>query len=225
MDKKLQVMELWRRNFQDTETFIQFYFSRKYSDTHALVYENNGKVLSAFLMLPYPMTWQGISLTTSYISGACTLEEARNHGYMSSLLKKAFQEMYKRGIAFSTLIPAENWLFDYYRKLGYAAVFDYSTERYQIDAGIPISPTLSIHCPPCYDPEFAESVYAYFKQKMQSRNCCIQHPKEDYQAVIEETYLSGGRLAAVYASYSASPIGWALAIPEEGIIRIKECFY
>lgn len=219
-------MELWRRNFQDTETFIQFYFSRKYSDKHALVYEENDKALSAFLMLPYPMNWQGISLETAYISGACTLQEARNHGYMTRLLKKALAIMHQKGVALSTLIPADKWLFDYYGKLGYAAVFDHSTEKYQMnDAQNTPGHPLVVHCPSVYDADFTQSLFPYFDQKMNCRTCCIQHPAEDYLAVVEEAYLSGGRLAAVQTPDSASPQGWALAVPEEGIVRIKECFY
>lgn len=217
-------MELWKCTFHDSDTFIRFYFDRKYRDDRSLLHEENGKALSAFLMLPYPMNWQGISLNTAYISGACTREEARNQGYMSSLLKKAFQQMYKSNIALSTLIPAEEWLFEYYGKLGYATIFDYTTEIYETDTQSPVDTTFSIRCPANYDPDFAESVFPYFEQKTQSRSCCIQHPASDYQAVIEEAYLSGGRLAAIYDSHSGTLQGWALAVPEEGVVRIKECF-
>ena len=55
MNKKQQVMELWRRCFEDTDEFIRFYFERKYSDANSLIYEENGKALSALQMLPYPM--------------------------------------------------------------------------------------------------------------------------------------------------------------------------
>lgn len=224
MEKKLQVMELWRRNFHDSEEFIQFYFARKYSDSNSLVYEENGRALSAFLMLPYPMYWQGLSLNTSYISGACTSEEARNHGFMTLLLTEAFLEMNKREIALSTLIPAEEWLIDFYGKLGYTTVFDYSIEKHQMDIQQPDS-SFFVNCPPNYDPGFAKSLFPYFDKKMKSRTCCVQHPSEDYLAIVEDTYLSGGRLAAIYAPGRDLPAGWALAVPEQEIIRIKEFFF
>ena len=103
-------MELWRRCFEDTDEFIRFYFERKYSDANSLIYEENGKALSALQMLPYPMRWENVTVNTSYISGACTLPDVRNRGFMTLLLQNALQEMYDRGIAFSTLIPAEDWL-------------------------------------------------------------------------------------------------------------------
>ena len=103
-------MELWRRCFEDTDEFIRFYFERKYSNANSLIYEENGKALSALQMLPYPMRWENVTVDTSYISGACTLPDVRNRGFMTLLLQNALQEMYDRGIAFSTLIPAEDWL-------------------------------------------------------------------------------------------------------------------
>ena len=56
MNKKQQVMELWRRCFEDTDEFIRFYFERKYSDANSLIYEENGKALEH---VPYPMSATG----------------------------------------------------------------------------------------------------------------------------------------------------------------------
>ena len=55
-------MELWRRCFEDTDEFIRFYFERKYSDANSLIYEENGKALSALQMLPYPMRWENVAV-------------------------------------------------------------------------------------------------------------------------------------------------------------------
>lgn len=222
MDKKEQIINLWKQNFDDPEEFVRFYFDQKYSDENSLLFEEDGKAMSALLMLPYPMSWMDTAIKTSYISGACTQKEARNHGLMTLLLKEAFQEMNKRGIALSTLIPAEEWLYSYYGNLGYAAVFDYSIKKLSINPERPILPVIS---PDKFDADFANRLLPYFEQKMRSRSCCIQHPGNDYLAIIQENYLSGGRVAATFSPNSVTPTGWALAIPENGIIKVKECFY
>lgn len=215
-------MELWRRNFHDSEEFIQFYFNRKYSDEYSLVLEENGKALSAFLMLPYPMSWGGTMLPTYYISGACTLKEVRNHGLMTMLLKTAFAEMNKHNIALSILIPAEEWLFNYYNSLGYATVFNCSFEHFTPKDDL--EPTdIQVEIPETFDPIVASQYFNYFDTKMKERNCCIQHPLDDYLAVVEETYMSGGRL--LVTSYSSNLSGWALAVPEENRILVKEMVY
>lgn len=222
MEKKQQVMELWRKIFQDPEDFIRFYFNKKYSDENSLVYEENNQALSSLLMLPYPMTWLGINMTTSYISGACTIPEARNQGLMPLLLVEAFTRMHKNQIAISTLIPAEAWLFDYYRKLGYASVFDYSIEIYDSVFSLDDS-SIQVISPEDFNPDFSRSTFSFFDQAMRKRPCCIQHPLEDYMAIIEEIYRCGGRLLVAYQNRNIC--GWALIIPEAENILINEIVY
>lgn len=157
-------MELWRRCFEDTDEFIRFYFERKYSDANSLIYEENGKALSALQMLPYPMRWENVTVDTSYISGACTLPDVRNRGFMTLLLQNALQEMYDRGIAFSTLIPAEDWLFGYYAGQGYVTVFDYALHTYT-PANQTIPNTLSLTTSDRFDANFARNLFPYFDQE------------------------------------------------------------
>ena len=38
--------------------------------------------------------------------------------------------MESRKVALTVIIPADPWLFDYYRDLGYTEAFDYSEETY-----------------------------------------------------------------------------------------------
>ena len=49
---------------------------------------------------------------------------------MRQLLQETFEEMERREVAISALIPADPWLFDYYREQGYTEAFDYSVETY-----------------------------------------------------------------------------------------------
>ena len=224
MEKKQQVMELWRRCFHDTDEFIRFYFDHKYSDENSLVYEENGKALSALQMLPYPMSWKDTLIQTSYISGACTLQEARNRGIMTMLLKTAFQEMYKHNIFLTTLIPAEDWLFDYYANQGYTTVFEYTLQSYQPDTAAVIS-GLEINAPESYNEQFVRNLSGYFGQNMRKRPCCIQHPLDDFLTIVQDIYMSGGRLITVNSSHSNQPSGLALAIPQEKEILVCEIFY
>lgn len=215
-------MELWRRCFEDTDEFIRFYFERKYSNANSLIYEENGKALSALQMLPYPMRWENVTVDTSYISGACTLPDVRNRGFMTLLLQNALQEMYDRGIAFSTLIPAEDWLFGYYAGQGYVTVFDYALHTYT-PANQTMPNTFSLITSDRFDANFARNLFPYFDQEMSKRNYCIQHPYNDYITIVEEAYLSEGQLWATYRQNV--PTGWALAVPEKDRVCVKELLF
>lgn len=221
MNKQEAIQQLWQTSFHDSEEFIRFYFRHKYEDGNALLHVENGRPLSALLMLPYPMRWTGKTLMTSYISGACTLPEARNRGLMSNLLRNAFGVMHRRNIALSTLIPAEEWLFGYYARLGYAPVFKYAQEFFDARTKAPVTGGHTV-VPETYDAPFFQNLFPYFKRKMEERDACIQHPMADYQAVTEEIYLSGGRIAVSYPNCSSAPSGMAFAIQEKKHLLVKE---
>lgn len=222
MDNKRQkVTSLWKTCFGDTDEFIQFYFDSKYSDENALLYEENGQPVAALQMLPYPMTWAGSTLRASYISGACTLPEARNKGLMSRMLTEAFHTMYSRQLDLTFLIPAEPWLYGYYQKTGYAPVFGHTLKTF-----IPPQPATTvatINIPATYSDTLANGCYPYFDRKMQKRDSCIQHPRNDFSTILQELYASGGRLLIATAPAGTPQItGLAFAVPGESNIRISE---
>ena len=129
-NNKPQLIDLWRTSFDDSEEFIKLFFDRVYKKENALFIEKDGKIVSALQMLPYVMTYYGTEISVSYIYGACTLPSERGQGFMRQLIQKAFEVMESRKVALTVIIPADPWLFDYYRDLGYTEAFDYSEETY-----------------------------------------------------------------------------------------------
>ena len=112
MDKKQQIVNLWRTCFGDSEAFISLYFDRVYKDENAMTIEKDGKIVSALQIVPYTMTYLGTEISVAYISGVCTAPEERGQGLMRQLLQETFEEMERREVAISALIPADPWLFD-----------------------------------------------------------------------------------------------------------------
>lgn len=219
---KEKVMELWRTCFQDTDEFIRFYFDRKYQEQNTLVSYQGDRVISALQMLPYPMTWHGKEVNTSYISGACTLPEARNQGTMQKLLAEAFRTMKKRKIAFSVLLPQEPWLYNFYKKVGYAPVFAYTPENYYLPVRYH-NPAVSLFTlENCWKEK--KKLYRYFDLAMRKRPNCIQHTSEDWDAVIEELYMSQGELLVSHKP-TGSITGMAFALPFPDKVRMNELLY
>lgn len=110
MSIKEQVRQLWKTCFDDDDAFIDLYFRLRYTDKINKVIEEDGKVISALQMIPYPMTFGGQTVATSYISGACTHPDYRARGAMRRLLQETHRAMFAEGVMFATLIPAEEWL-------------------------------------------------------------------------------------------------------------------
>lgn len=59
MSIKAQVRQLWKTCFDDDDAFIDLYFRLRYTDKINKVIEEDGKVISALQMIPYPMTFAG----------------------------------------------------------------------------------------------------------------------------------------------------------------------
>ena len=217
MNIKEQVKELWKLCFDDTDEFIEMYFKRCYSDDNNLFLLDKGNVISALQMIPFPMTFCGGEINTSYISGACTHPVERGKGAMEKLLLQSLRRMKQQNILFSSLIPAEPWLFDYYNRMGYAGIFNYSERRVPIPNVTP-SREWQVH----NHTEPNKELYSYLAGKMSERSCCIQHTRLNYQAVIEDVVLSGGNLLSIHQKDKIA--GVAFVLPSTGTITVTELF-
>lgn len=214
---KEEVKILWKLCFEDNEEFTNLYFTMRYKDEINLAIKENGEVISALQMIPYPMTYCNQIIPTSYISGACTHPEFRAKGTMKQLLAEAFQKMYDENVLLTTLIPAEEWLFGYYNKTGYAPVFDYSTELVNTKS---LSPSDEYNI--IYSNDFHSEVFAYFNQKMMERPVCLQHTEEDFKVILADLKLGDGKL--FIAQTGSGICGLAICVLESKALHVMELF-
>ncbi|WP_455628320.1 GNAT family N-acetyltransferase [Parabacteroides chinchillae] len=226
MNKKQQVKDLWRTCFGDSEAFIDLYFDRVYQDDNTLTIERNGQIVSALQMLPYTMTYFGAEISVTYISGACTAPEQRGQGLMKQLLQEAFEEMKKRDVAITALIPADTRLFDYYREQGYIEAFDYTTETYIRPQIVVQKPLLTV-VPPEVDS--MNTLYKYFDKKLRERTCCVLHTYNDFVTILRDLALNGGQMLTAL-NENEQPVGMIflhLFIDSNGQknIYVKELMY
>lgn len=202
MDKE-QIIDLWQACFHDSKAFVELYFDKVYRKQNTLAYEEDGKVVSALQMLPYSMTYGGKEIPVSYISGASTYPDAQGKGLMQKLMGQAFAEMKRRGNLLSVLIPAEEWLFRFYHKTGYAEVMFYKELACPVKKDLP-SPPVPYTLQPAirrigpeekiiFDTAF---LYAYFNRKMKERKFAVQHNPEDFEIILQDLLLNGGQLFA-----------------------------
>lgn len=208
-----KVKDLWKLCFDDTEEYLDMYFRLRYNNDVNIAIQSGEEVIAALQMLPYPMTFDGKEIKTSYISGACTHPDFRSRGVMHELLSQAFTRMLHNDVAVSTLIPAEPWLFEYYARHGFASVFKY--RKYTFTAsGSPLpkgdSIMKSTH-------EFKEEVYSYLNRKLKVRPNCIQHTETDFRVIMADLRLSRGniytlsreeKITALAVVYPADNGGW-----------------
>lgn len=212
---KEKIKELWKLCFDDSEEFVEMYFQMRYKNEINMAIESGNEIISALQMIPYPMNFCNKQIATSYISGACTHPEFQNRGAMRQLLSQAFTRMLQGGVYLSTLIPAHNWLFDYYARLGYAPVFRYSTQEISLSGSAP-SPDIMIE----KISEYQEAVYSYLNGKLSQCPFRVQHTAEDFRVIMADLALDNGILLAAKTNNEIS--GISIAVKREGHIIINE---
>lgn len=212
---KEKVKSLWRVCFDDSEEFMEMYFRLRYNNEVNIAIESGQEIIAALQMLPYPMTFCGKVLQTSYISGACTHPDYRGNGVMRELLSQAFTRMLHSGTAITTLIPGEPWLFDYYKQMGYVPVFSYSKRTL-----LPPKELSSLMVTVKSTTDYEEEIYQYLHRKLMAHPCCVQHTESDFNVILEDLATSNNALYV--ATHNEKVVGIAVAYQEERSVRLAE---
>ncbi|HBG1231459.1 TPA: GNAT family N-acetyltransferase [Clostridioides difficile] len=115
------IKEIWSYCFNDTESFMKYYFNDKYKSENTIVALDEGKIISSLQLNQYKLLLNSKVYNTSYVVGVSTLPEGRGAGYMSKVMKFTLNELYKKGQLVSILMPIDYRL---YRRFGYEHCYD-----------------------------------------------------------------------------------------------------
>lgn len=217
---KQQIIHLWKKSFNDSDEFIELFFSRVYQEKNTLSISQNGRVIAALQLIPYEMTYCGANIPVGYICGVCTSPAERGKGWMGKLMLQAIDEMNRRNYALTTLIPASDWLFDYYTRFGYTTIFDYSEEIHTVSIR---KEDHSLQFTPVSKKTF-DHFYDYYNQMQLKKDCAILHSAYDLETILKDCYLDKGNAWIMFDNDRI--VGCALAIPDgETSVFIKEIIY
>ena len=113
---------LWSEAFfEDSDSFREYYFTEKVKTNQILVAEKDGQILSMIHRNPYQLNIKNQKVICDYLVGVATKIENRGQGYMRSLLKQAFLDMYQEDMPFCFLMPADRRI---YEPFDFVYVFD-----------------------------------------------------------------------------------------------------
>lgn len=218
MNEKEEVKKLWKLCFGDSDEFIAMYFRLRYNDEVSMTIRREGRIVSALQMIPYPLTFQGEELQASYISGACTHPDFRSKGVMKALLIASFEEMARRNIPLSFLIPAESGLYHYYARTGYAPAFFRTQTVQHYSHAIEEGGALQFTHTTAFDKE----VYDYIAQASRRRTNYVQHTEDDLKVVLTDLAMSNGNMVVAYKDNRV--VGVLFAYPQPDMLKVNELF-
>ncbi len=108
---------LWELCFPGEMEFSDLFFSEIYRPENALVCVDGSEISAMLHMIPCEMDHCGRRIPVSYVYGGGTHPDYRKKGLAAALIEQAFFEMHLRRVALSVLIPQNDKLFEYYKKL------------------------------------------------------------------------------------------------------------
>ena len=205
---KQQTRALWKECFHDSEEFMDIYFEEKYTDQQNITVREDGKVIGAMQVIPYPMTFHRLMIFTGYVSGLCVSPEHRKRGVASQLLRQAHRELYRQGAALSFVIPADEGLRHFYEKPEHGAYWTatYRKEVEMEDKGED-DPHVEIQQPD----EWPMELYVFFR-RYSGFDFMLHHSENDFFAALDDCDNDNGYV--LVARRKRRIVGLCLAVPE-----------
>jgi predicted acetyltransferase len=211
---RAQLQQLYRRCFDDSEAFVDYYFQQRYTDERTQCIMRDSQPVAALQTLSYPMLFGGRLCATAYLSAVCTHPDYRHQGLMHNLLVQTHQALAARGVAAAWLIPAKPWLYDVYAKQQYATVFYQETELVLVE-----QLELTTNCRvESLKPEWTVEVFDFFNEQLLKKPYAILHTEEDFKVVLGALQLEHGSLLVAFTAEHIS--GVALVTSEGKILEL-----
>ena len=106
---------LWKDTFGDTDDFLKDFFSTAFSPKRALCAREDGSIVGMLYWFDCIYEQKRIA----YLYAVATHRDYRNRGICNALMDTAHLILQKNGYAGVILVPAEEHLFSFYKRMGY----------------------------------------------------------------------------------------------------------
>lgn len=122
---------MYEANFpEDTERFVDYYYTYKTADNRILVMENAGKPEVMIHLNPYVFRIFGQAAPVNYVVAVATDVSARRQGKMAAVMEYALRDMAREHQPFTFLIPANPAV---YRSSGFTFVDSEDYADYDVE--------------------------------------------------------------------------------------------
>lgn len=126
-----EIESIWQTCFGDSKAYIEAFMKKVGKPERCLVYELNEDIVSMMFVLPAQIVANGELRSINYIYACATLPEYRKQGIMNQLFECAKSEAAESSVFALVLIPSDEYLFEYYHKIGFQRLFKKPSFRVQ----------------------------------------------------------------------------------------------
>lgn len=122
-EEKSEIQVLWKLCFGDSKEYTDCFFSNFPPEEHTRVIEEDGKIKVMASWLPVILCSHDMEFPGAYLYAVATDPHSRRRGLCKSLMAELEKELWKMGMAFCALCPAEAALYKFYESMGYRTSF------------------------------------------------------------------------------------------------------
>lgn len=116
--------EIWKLCFGDSKEFIEFYYASRYRPEDTVVLLCQEEIAAMLTMIPVQLnTSDHRSLDATMLYAVATHPQYQHQGFATQLMDFTHYYLEKNNKKLAILVPADQSLFDFYRKFGYQEGF------------------------------------------------------------------------------------------------------
>ena len=121
------LIELWSDVFGDEREYIELLFPYGKSVCDIFAKFDGDKIISALYLLDCTLNFGGVQYLGKYLYAAATDKKYRGKGIMASLINEAKEYCKNTGLDYISLVPANEGLYNYYKKFGFISAMHRTT--------------------------------------------------------------------------------------------------
>ncbi|EFM39503.1 hypothetical protein HMPREF0379_0802 [[Eubacterium] yurii subsp. margaretiae ATCC 43715] len=215
-NEETQVKNLWKYCFDDTDEYMDYYFTKRYEFENNYIIKDDDEVISSLMTNKYSLKINDEIKNVSYIVGVSSSAVHRGGGYASILIKRTLTELYEKGEDITMLMPIDSYI---YTRYGFANIYNMLELDIPIDR-IKINKTnlKAVY----YEDDIMEHPIEIYNKSMSSIGSYFARDDSYFQNLIDEVKLEGGNIIICYED--DSPIAYMIFYPkyeggETGFVR------
>lgn len=178
---KQQAMDIWELRFDDSLSFIDWFFTERFSPETSFCAEEDGRIVSVAHGCVMQLRIRGLVLPAMMISGVATLPGYEGRGLMKRVLFSLFSECRRRNIPLAFHKPSH---FSIYRSLGEFPCWEALLHTRD---NAPLLPLVWDALPS------AEALLRVYEQATCRYSGCVIRSKEDMEKRIRDLTIDGVR--------------------------------
>jgi GNAT superfamily N-acetyltransferase len=128
-----ELARIWEVCFKEPVRPAKFFLNNYFRPENCLVYQMNDQIEAAVYLLPAQLSVGAKHAQAHYIYAAATLPQYRGRGYMAALMAAAALTGANRGDRYSIVLPADEGLYEFYKKSDYTEFFQIKTQTLTLD--------------------------------------------------------------------------------------------